>query len=110
MLLEALRVYKIEYLPIAQHDLIEIVQYISHTLQNPSAADRLATELIQSIENISLFPYAHSSYIPVRPLKHEYRKLLVKNYLVFYWINENDKIITIARVIYSRRNYIHALE
>jgi plasmid stabilization system protein ParE len=30
--------------------------------------------------------------------------LLVKNYFVFYWVDENEKTVTIARVIYARRN------
>ena len=34
--------YKLEYLPVAQRDMIEIVRYISEELKNPIAADRLA--------------------------------------------------------------------
>ena len=34
--------YKLEYLPVAQRDMVEIVRYISGELQNPAAADRLA--------------------------------------------------------------------
>ena len=36
------RLYKLEYLPVARKDMLEIVRYISRELQNPDAADRLA--------------------------------------------------------------------
>ena len=32
--------YKLEYLPVARKDMIEIVRYISRELQNPDAAVR----------------------------------------------------------------------
>ena len=50
--------YKLEYLPVAQRDMVEIVRYISGELQNPAAADRLAMELVNAAESILTFPYA----------------------------------------------------
>ena len=97
--------YKLEYLPIARQDMIEIAMYISRELNNPTAADSLAVELIEAGDRIPEFPYANPAYIPIRPLKHEYRKVLVRNYLMFYWIDEEKKVITVARVIYARRDY-----
>lgn len=97
--------YKLEYLPIARQDMIEIATYISRELNNPTAADSLAVELIEAGDHIPEFPYANPAYIPIRPLKHEYRKVLVRNYLMFYWIDEEKKVITVARVIYARRDY-----
>lgn len=41
--------YKLEYLPVARKDMLEIVRYISRELQNPDAADRLAVELIDAV-------------------------------------------------------------
>ena len=88
--------YNLEYLPVARQDMIEIVRYIGVELANPVAADRLATELIEAGESL--------------PLKHEYRKLLVQNYFMFYWVDEEKKLVTIARVIYARRDYNLLLE
>lgn len=68
--------YKLEYLPVAQRDMVEIVRYISGELQNPAAADRLAMELVNAAESILTFPYALPAYQPIRLLKREYRKKL----------------------------------
>ena len=50
MPLEGNGLYKLEYLPVARKDMIEIVRYISRELQNPDAADRLAVELVNAAE------------------------------------------------------------
>ena len=102
--------YKLEYLPVARRDMIEIVRYISQELQNPTAADQLAMELIEAGDSIPKFPYANPAFIPIRPLKHEYRKLLVQNYFMFYWVDEVKKLVTVARVVYARRDYKRLLE
>ena len=79
-------------------------------LQNPDAADRLAVELVDAAESVLTFPYATPAYQPIRPLKHEYRKILVQNYLMFYWVDEEKKLVTVARVVYAKRDYGRLLE
>lgn len=96
--------YKLEFLPIAKNDLLEIVGYIAKELQNPTAAERLSEELIAGAENICNFPYAHQVYAPIKPLKNEYRRILVGNYFLFYTVDESKKAVTIMRVIYACRD------
>ena len=96
--------YAIEYLPSSLEDLKEIVRYIARTLQNPKAAENLAHEIIKKIDLLADFPYSAPRYTPIKPLEYEYRKLLVKNYFAFYRIDEMKKTITVARIIYAKRN------
>ena len=42
---------------------------------------------------------------PIRTLKHEYRKLTVKNYTMIYRVDESAKLKTIARVVYAKSDY-----
>ena len=100
--------YKLEYLPVARQDLIDIIRYISQELKNPDAANNLAVKLVEATEKVTAFPYANPSYQPIRPLKHEYRK--VQNYLILYWVDEEKKLVTVARVLYAKRNYRRLLE
>ena len=99
--------YKLEYLPVARQDLIDIIRYISQELKNPDAANNLAVKLVEATEKVTAFPYANPSY---QPLKHEYRKILVQNYLILYWVDEEKKLVTVARVLYAKRNYRRLLE
>ena len=101
--------YKIEYLPSALRDLTEIADYIGVKLNNPEAADRLSENIVSAIDKLPEMPYRYPVYYPVasfsvKPLKMEYRKMVVRNYLVFYWVNEEKQQVTIARVIYGGRN------
>ena len=97
--------YELEYQPLAQQDMVNIVGYISKTLHNPAAAERLATAFIDEAESIREFPYSMPVYHPIRSLKYEYRKLIVKNYIMFYRVDEVAKLITIARVVYAKSDY-----
>lgn len=102
--------YKLEYQPIARQDMIDIVTYISKVLCNPIAAQRLADRFISEAENIRVCPYAMLVYHPIRPMKYEYRKLPVKNYIMFYRVNEQEKLITVTRVIYAKSDYDQKIE
>ncbi|MFZ5598240.1 MAG: type II toxin-antitoxin system RelE/ParE family toxin, partial [Bacillota bacterium] len=51
------------------------------------------------------FPYSCRVYQPVKPLEHEYRILHVKNYAVFYTVKEQEKLVEIFRVIYTKRDF-----
>lgn len=102
--------YKIEYLPIALKDMAEIVKYISHTLKNPEAASNLAESFIEKAESLLKFPYKNPVCQLIRPLKYEYRKILVENYIMFYKVDEEKKLVTVARVIYAKRDFSNLLK
>ena len=107
--------YQIEYLPSALRDLTEIADYIGVKLNNPEAADRLSENIVSMIDNLAEMLYRYPIYyplaaFPIKPLKMEYRKMVVKNYLVFYWVNEEKQRVTIARVIYGGRKIDSILE
>lgn len=101
--------YTIEYLPIARRDMVDIAKYIGVKLSNLEAAERLADKMIEAAEKLTDMPYKCPVYIPVKPLRHEYRKLIVQSYIMFYWVDEDKKFVTIARVVYSGRDYENLL-
>jgi plasmid stabilization system protein ParE len=96
--------YNIEYLPSALNDIKEITRYVGVKLDNPSAADRLAEDIVDAVESLSDTPYKYPVYIPLVPLENEYRKILVHNYFVFYCVSENDKTVTVYRVMFAKRD------
>lgn len=102
--------YRLEYLPAALRDAAEIARYIAGELKATAAAEKLAEELVEAAERIAVFPYANPAFVPIRPLKREYRKRAVKNYLIFYNVDEERKTVTVARVIYARRELCARLE
>ena len=98
--------YRVQFLELALDDLKGIVAYISKELSSPKSANHLVECIVGRINTLAVFPYAYAIYVPVRPLLHEMRKMVVQNYSVFYWIDEDYKIVTIARVLYNRRELV----
>ena len=87
----------------------EAVQYISKILLEPETARKWADTLQCEIEKLDTMP---SRY----PLTDEepwhtkgIRKMPVKNFLVYYLVDEKKKAVWITAVIYGRRDQIAAL-
>lgn len=102
--------YTVEILPEAISDMTEIVKYISIQLSNPAAATRLKENITSEIKKLAENPYIYAVYEPLLFLKVEFRKLLVRNYAVFYYIDESEKVVKIAHVVYAKRNFSKVLE
>ncbi len=94
--------YEINFLPIAKKDLNNIIYYISHNLKNITAARRLRDLFMSSFDNILQFPYGCSIYKLEGVLINEYRSYQVKNFLIFYTIDEDKKIVTVVRILYQK--------
>lgn len=67
-------------------------------------------ELVNVAERVITFPYALPAYQPIRLLKREYWKILVQNFLMFYWVDEEKKLVTVARLMYAKRDIGRLLE
>ena len=102
--------YKLEFLPIAKKDIDDIIYYITNNLKNEPAAINLSKEFIKGANSILNFPYGLSEYKLNHKLKNVYRSLKIKSFLMFYTINEKDKIITIVRVLYQKKDINIVLE
>lgn len=91
-----------------EDDLLGISDYISNKLQNPQAAQNLIKAIFNEIDKLKSDPELGASLFSVFPyfFPTEYRRLIVRNYVVIYKIEEN---IAIKRVFYGRREYIALL-
>lgn len=96
--------YQILYLETAKKDIDDIVYYITHDLKNYTAARDFVQKLLKEVNNIKEFPYSNAVYESFKTLENQYRKCQVKNYLIFYLVDEQEKIVIISRVIYQKRD------
>ena len=94
--------YNITYLPLAETDILDAVDYIAGKLHAPQAAQALLDELDDTVERISKYPYAHELYRTARPMRDEIRKVPVKGYVLYYAVLENT--VEIRRFLHGRRN------
>ena len=102
--------YRVEVQPLALHDMEEMVSYVAGELKNPPVAEQLAEDLVASIASLSRLPSRCPTHVPIRPLAFEYRKLKVGNCLVFFRVSEKEEVVSVARLLYGRRDLDRHLE
>lgn len=95
--------YKVVYLPIACRQLEEEVAYIAENLCAPDAADDLLDAVDEAVRALSEMPYRHALYPLLFAMKREIRFIPIKNYNLFYVVNEDQKTVEIWRLIHQLR-------
>ena len=102
--------YRLIFSKLYHSDLDESHNYISEKLRNPMAADRLIIEamkkLIEIRDNPTHRPLVYDEYLA----DLGYRLKIVKNYILFYIIDEDNKHIKVVRFLYGRRDWVNILK
>lgn len=102
--------YEIKVTRQALEQMREIAHYISYDLMAPEAADNLLDDLKASILKLSVLPKKYP-LIEEEPWRSEgVRKIVVKNFLVYYWIDEEYNKVQVTAVIYIKRDQIKQLK
>lgn len=96
--------YSYRFTEKAEQDFDEILHYISVDLANPIAAQDLGIKMFEQIDMVRAFPDSGA------PVDNEFlsdktvRKLSVDNYIIYYKAHYDDKIISVLRIVYGKRN------
>ena len=107
--------YQVKLTDYAVEQLQEIVSYISNVLQSPETARDLARGktplLLTTLEAFSLRTMPNRYPLtPEEPWRSEgIHKMPVENFLVYYCINESQRIVWVTVVVYGRRDQLQAL-
>lgn len=98
-----MKTYQVEITKYAQRQIRDIARYVKIELKNPDAAKKLLFDLKKSILSLANMPHR----IPLTDEEtwrvEEIHKMPVKNYLVYFWIDEIKNIVYITAVVYSKR-------
>ena len=101
--------YEVKITKMAYGHMQEIVRYISNELFAPEAADNLLDKFQESIKGLSEMPERYS-LVDEEPWKGEgFRKIIVKNFLIYFWIDETNDKVQVTGVIYGRRDQVAQL-
>jgi plasmid stabilization system protein ParE len=90
--------YRIRYLPETLTDKAEIKAYLSQYYE--STVKGFFALLKKRINRLKRFPYS----CPVYEDDPDYRKMIVGDYLVFYVVNDETKIVEIHRIFHGSRD------
>lgn len=100
--------YKLTFLPLFEKDLLEVTDYITNTLHNPSAAQRLVDDIELAIVKRLEMPLSFSPYLSSKIRQHPYYRINVRNFSIFYVVI--DETMEVRRLLYSKRNFDHLLK
>mgnify|MGYP006304116059 CR=1 FL=1 len=101
--------YDIEITKFAENDLLEIGKYISNELLEPDRALEVVDKIANAIFKLEEMPLRHSIVADDKLASQGIRKFITYNYIVFYIVNEKNKLVTIIRILYKRRDWVNIL-
>ena len=89
----------------AESDLRDIVRYISSQLDAPITALKMMDLFEDAMGSLEEMPHRCPLLSDERLATMGYRKLHVKNYFVFYTIDEIHNVVDVERILHSRRDW-----
>ena len=98
--------YKLVITELAHQDLDSIVSYVAVQLSNPKAAGDFLDEVTSCYGFLKCNPMMYERCQDSRLGQKEYRKAVIKNYVLVYKINEASKTVSIMRFFYGAQDYM----
>ena len=101
--------YKVELSIQAKEDYKSIIKYIIYKLLESNIAERYAELIKNEINTLKYNPqkFAIINYDIIK--QYKFRKLIIKNYIVFYRINEEEKIVNVERILHGTTDWKNKL-
>ena len=93
----------------AREDYKKIIKYIKFKLLEPKIAEKYAELIKNEINTLRYNPkrFAIIDYDIIK--EYKFRKLVIKNYILFYRINEIEKTVNIERILYGATDWKNKL-
>lgn len=105
-----MEIYAVKVTKQAREQMTETARYISKTLCNPEAAQNLVDEIEKTIGTLDKMPH-RIKQVEWEPWKSlGIRMIMVHNFYVYFWINEENLSVQVMAIIYEKRNQIEQLK
>ena len=104
-----MKAYSVIIDSLAKQDMLDIRRYISLTLKNSAAAERIYTSMKTAISTLDQNPKRQAVVREEPYASLGIRALSVENYVAFYMVNEAGSRVNVFRVLYNRREWQNLL-
>ncbi|MEW6080713.1 MAG: type II toxin-antitoxin system RelE/ParE family toxin [Bacillota bacterium] len=101
--------YRVDVSEPAENDLRDIVRYISAQLPAPMTDLKIMNTIEEAITGLADIPHSCPPVTDERLASMGYRKLIIKNYIAFFTIDEKAKVVDVERILYTRRDWLQIL-
>ena len=102
--------YSVKLTPHAIVQIQETIAYISKVLLVPETARAWSDYLQKEIAGLSTMPARFSSLDEEPWRSRGYRKMPVKNFIVYYYADDETKTVWVTAVVYGRRDQLNVLK
>lgn len=102
--------YVVKITDYAQEQMERIFRHIAYNLQAPDTALRLLNTLETEIYSLAALPGRIALTVEEPWHSKGIHKMPVKNYIVYFWINEAVSKVVVTAVVYGRQNQLRQLE
>lgn len=88
----------------ARQDVRETVNYIRNELDNEKAAKTLLGDINKCMEKVCTFPASGALVVNDFLPRMIIRKKVIGNYVLYYMVEKEKKMIWVLRIVYGARN------
>lgn len=100
-----MKTYKVQITEDAKEDIKEIVAYIKEKLKEPEIAKQhkkaFKDAIIKLKDSADIYNVIDEELTGIKDI----RKVNVKNFMIFYRINQNDDLVQVFAVFYAKSNW-----
>ncbi|MCD7768878.1 MAG: type II toxin-antitoxin system RelE/ParE family toxin [Oscillospiraceae bacterium] len=96
--------YEVRITPYAREQMAAIRDYIACVLLNPRAAGSLLREMREQVMGLAHMPQRFRTVDEEPWGSRGVRKLSVRNFFIYFWVDEAASAVHIAAVAYGRRD------
>lgn len=101
--------YKLVSSKLFDTDIDSVYDYIKDNLEAPMAAENLMKELKQKLKYLNENPFARPLVQDEFLASMKIRSIKVKNYVIYYSINDDKNVINLFRFLYNKRDWKNIL-
>lgn len=101
--------YKLQITRSASEELEHIIDYISNHLNNPSAAADFLDKTEACYQRLMDNPKIYQLCDYPEFKEKNYRKAIIKNYVLIYRIDETTQTVNLLHFFFGRQNYFSIL-
>ena len=102
------RKYKLTFLPLFEHELNHIVDYITYILHNKAAVHSLVSDVEAAIYARLDCPESFAIYPSKKYRKYPYYEINVRNFYILYVVI--DDVMEVRHIFYNRRDLQELLD
>ena len=97
--------YKLKFSVKAYKDLTDIYDYTNDILKNPERAKKVYEKIKEEIKKLEYLPKRYP-LVRVGEILYTLRLFIIDDYIVFYMVDDEEKIVRVKRILYGASDWI----